>query len=36
MEATKEDLVAGSSAPDEPTMRRFNALEQLCQQIFND
>jgi hypothetical protein len=36
VEANRDDLVAGSSAPDEPTVRQCNASEQLCQQIFND
>jgi hypothetical protein len=35
VEANRDDLVAGSSAPDDPTHRRCIASEQLCQQIFN-
>jgi hypothetical protein len=31
VEATRGVLVAGSSAPDEPTHHRCNASEQLCQ-----
>jgi hypothetical protein len=33
MEANRDDLVAGSSAPDDPTDRRCIASEQLCQRI---
>jgi hypothetical protein len=36
VEATKDVLAIGSSAPDEPTHRRCNASEQLCQRIFNN
>jgi hypothetical protein len=32
MKATREVLAAGSSAPDDPTVLRSIALEQLCQQ----
>jgi hypothetical protein len=35
VEATRDVLVAGSSAPDEPTHCRCNASELLCQRIFN-
>jgi hypothetical protein len=35
MEATRDVLNAGSSAPDESTHHRCNASEQLCQRIFN-
>jgi hypothetical protein len=35
VEATRDVLAAGSSAPDEPTHRRCNASEQFCQRIFN-
>jgi hypothetical protein len=35
VEANRDDLVAGSSAPDDPTHRRCIASEQLCQRIFN-
>jgi hypothetical protein len=31
VEATREVLVAGSSTPDDPTVRRSIASEQLCQ-----
>jgi hypothetical protein len=31
MEATREVLAVGSSAPDDPTVRRSIASEQLCQ-----
>jgi hypothetical protein len=31
VEANKDDLVAGSSAPDDPTDRRCIASKQLCQ-----
>jgi hypothetical protein len=31
VEANRDDLVAGSSAPGEPTHRRCIASEQLCQ-----
>jgi hypothetical protein len=31
VESTRDILVAGSSAPDEPTHRRCIAPEQLCQ-----
>jgi hypothetical protein len=30
VEAYRDDLATGSSAPDEPTMRRCNGSEQLC------
>jgi hypothetical protein len=33
VEANRDDLVAGSSAPDEPTHRRCIASEKLCQRI---
>jgi hypothetical protein len=33
VEANRDDLVAGSSAPDDPTHRRCIASEQLCQRI---
>jgi hypothetical protein len=33
VEANKDDLVVGSSAPDDPTDRRCITLEQLCQRI---
>jgi hypothetical protein len=36
VKAKRDGLAAGSSAPDEPTMRQCNASEQLCQRIFND
>jgi hypothetical protein len=32
-EANRDDLVAGSSAPDDPTDRRCIASEQLCQTV---
>jgi hypothetical protein len=35
VEATRDVLAAGSLAPDEPTNRRCNVSEQLCQWIFN-
>jgi hypothetical protein len=31
VEANKDDLAAGSSAPDDPTVHRSIASEQLCQ-----
>jgi hypothetical protein len=31
VKANRDDLVAGSSAPDDPTHRRCIASEQLCQ-----
>jgi hypothetical protein len=33
VEANRDDLVAGSSAPDDPTDRWCIASEQLCQRI---
>jgi hypothetical protein len=33
MEANRDELVVGSSAPDDPTDRRCIASEQLCQRI---
>jgi hypothetical protein len=33
VEANRDDLVAGSSAPDDPTDRQCTASEQLCQRI---
>jgi hypothetical protein len=33
VEANRDDLVAGSSAPDDPTDYRCIAAEQLCQRI---
>jgi hypothetical protein len=33
VEANRDDLVAGSSAPDDPTDHRSIASEQLCQRI---
>jgi hypothetical protein len=33
VEANRDDLVAGSSAPDDPTDRQCIASEQLCQRI---
>jgi hypothetical protein len=33
VKANRDDLVAGSSAPDDPTHRRCITLEQLCQRI---
>jgi hypothetical protein len=33
VEATREVLAVGSSAPDDPTHRRCIASEQLCQRI---
>jgi hypothetical protein len=33
MEANRDDLVARSSAPDDPTDRRSIASEKLCQRI---
>jgi hypothetical protein len=36
VKANRDDLAVGSSAPDEPTHRRCNASEHLCQWIFND
>jgi hypothetical protein len=33
VEANRGDLVAGSSAPDDPTHRQCIASEQLCQRI---
>jgi hypothetical protein len=35
VKANRDGLAAGSSAPDEPTVRRCNASGQLCQRIFN-
>jgi hypothetical protein len=35
VEATRDVLVVGSSALDEPTHHRCNASEKLCQRIFN-
>jgi hypothetical protein len=35
VKANRDDLAAGSSAPDEPTHRQCNASEQLCQWISN-
>jgi hypothetical protein len=34
VEANRDDLVARSSAPDDPTHHRCIASEQLCQRIF--
>jgi hypothetical protein len=33
VKANRDGLAAGSSAPDEPTVRQCNASEQLCQRI---
>jgi hypothetical protein len=33
VEANRDNLVAGSSAPDDPTHHRCIASEQLCQRI---
>jgi hypothetical protein len=33
VEANRDNLVAGSSAPDDPTDRQCIASEQLCQRI---
>jgi hypothetical protein len=33
MEANKDDVAAGSSAPDEPTHSRYIASEEMCQRI---
>jgi hypothetical protein len=33
VEANRDDLAAGSSAPDEPTVHRCIVSEQLCQRI---
>jgi hypothetical protein len=35
VKANRDGLAARSLAPDESTMRRCNASEQLCQRIFN-
>jgi hypothetical protein len=36
VEANSKVLAAGSSTPDDPTMRQSIVSEQLCQQICND
>jgi hypothetical protein len=35
VKANRDGLAAGSSAPDEPTVRRCIASKQLCQQSYN-
>jgi hypothetical protein len=35
VKTNRDGLAEGSSAPDEPTVHRCNALEQLCQWICN-